>query len=151
MSAHLAVPVSGCLLNNSTCEICKKYLISEVPSPLNVYTGFKEHCNNTVQSLTYPTEKLVETVGTAVTVLENVMSMVAHLESVELYVTDAIKKGVGFDWIRSAGFSLHYQGIEDGIVTGVIRISFPWWCKQKNRMMNKASRQKVLKRKFQIL
>jgi len=32
----------------------------------------------------------METVGTAVTVLENVMSLVAHLESVELYVTDAI-------------------------------------------------------------
>ena len=78
------------------------------------------------------------------------MSMVAHLESVELYVTDAIKKGVDFDWIRSAGCSLHYQGIEDGIVTGVARISIPWWCKQKNWMMNKASRQ-VLQRKFQIL
>jgi len=149
--AYVSSFIAKCLLNNSTCEIWKKYLISEVPSPLNVYTGFKEHCNNTVQSLTYPTEKLVGTVGTAVTVLENVMSMVAHLESVELYVTHAIKKGVDFDWIRSAGCSLHYQGIEDGIVTGVIRISIPWWCKQKNRMMNKASRQKVLKRKFQIL
>jgi len=110
---------------------------------------FKEH-NCIVQSLTYPTEKLVETAGTAVTVLENVTSMVAHLESVELYVTDAIKKGVNFDWIRSAGWSLHYQGIEDRIVSGVTRISVPWWCKQKNESMNKASRQ-VLKRKFQIL
>ena len=67
------------LLNNSNCDICKKCLISEVPSPLDGFIGFKEH-NNTVQSLTYPTEKLVETVGTAVTVLENVMSKVAHLE-----------------------------------------------------------------------
>jgi len=64
----------------------------------------------------------VETVGTAVTVLENVMSLVGHLESVELYVRDAIKKGVDFDCIRSACCSLHYQGIEDGIVTGVTRI-----------------------------
>ena len=54
----------------------------------------------------------METVGTAVTVLEYVMSIVAHLESVELYVTDAIKKGVDFDGIRSACCSLHYQGIE---------------------------------------
>ena len=77
----------------------------------------------------------METVGTTVAVLENVMSLVAHLDSVELYVTDAIKKGVDFDWIRSASCSFHYQGIEDGIVTGVIRISVPWWCKQKNRMM----------------
>jgi len=81
-----------------------------VPSPFDIYTGFKEH-SSTLQSLTYSTEKLVETVGTAVTVLEKVMSMVAHLESVELYVTDAIKKGVDFDWIRSVGCSLHYHGI----------------------------------------
>ena len=93
----------------------------------------------------------METVGTAVIVLENVMSMVAHLQSVELYVPDDIKKGVDFDRIRSAGCSLHYRGIEDGTVRGVTRISILWWCKQKNRSMNKASRQKALKRKFQIL
>ena len=122
--AYVSGFIAKRLLNNSNCDICKKCLISEVPSPLDVYTGFKEH-NSTVQSLTYPTEKLVETVGTAVTVLENVMSMVAHLESVELYVTDAIKKGVDFDWIRSSGCSLHYQEIEDGIVRGVTRISIP--------------------------
>ena len=77
--------------------------------------------------------------------------VVCSQQSVELYVTDAIKKGVDFVWIRSAGCSLHCQGIEDGIVTGVTRILIAWWCKQKNRMMNKASRLKVLKRKFQIL
>jgi len=93
----------------------------------------------------------VETVGTAVTVLENVMSMVAHLEFVELYVTDATKKCIDFDWIRSAGCSLHYQGLEEGTVRGVTRISIPWRCKQKNQSMNIASTQKVLKRKFQIL
>ena len=148
--AYVSGFIAKRLLNNSSCDTCIKCLISEVPLPLDIYTGFKEH-SSTVQSLTYPTEKLVETVGTAVTVLENVMPMVAHLESVELYVTDAIKKGVDFDWIRSAGCSLHYQEIEDGIVRGVTRISIHWWCKQKNRSMNKASRQKVLKRKFQIL
>jgi hypothetical protein len=45
----------------------------------------------------------------------------------------------------------NYQGIEDGIVRGVTRISIPWWCKRKNRSMNRVSRQKVFKRKFQIL
>jgi hypothetical protein len=42
-----------------------------------------------------------------------VMSMVAHLDSIELHVTDAINMGVDYDWIRSAGCSLHYQGIVD--------------------------------------
>jgi hypothetical protein len=67
---------------HSKCDICKVCLISEVPSSLYVNTGFKGH-SSTVQSLTYPIEKSVETIGNAVTVLENVMSKVAHLESVE--------------------------------------------------------------------
>ena len=121
-----------------------------MPSPLDIYKGFKEH-SSTVQSLTNLTEKLVDNVGTDVTLLEKVMSKVARLESVELYVTNAIKKGVDFDWIRSAGCSLHYQGKEEGIVSGVTRISIPWCCKQKNQLMNEDSRQKVIKMKFQIL
>jgi len=120
--------IAKCLLNNSNCDMCKKCLISEVPSKLDIYIGFKEH-GSTVHSLPYPTEKLLEIVSTAVIVLENVMSMLAQLESVELYITDAIKKGVEFNWIRSAGYSLHYQGIEDGSVRGVTRILIPWWCK----------------------
>jgi hypothetical protein len=70
----------------------QKGLTSEVLSSLDIYTGFKEH-SSTVQSLTYPTEKLVETVGTAVSVLQNVISKGAYLESVQLCVTDAIKEG----------------------------------------------------------
>jgi len=69
--AYVSGFIAKRLLNNINCDICKKCLISEVPSPLDIYTGFKEH-GSTVQSLTYPTENLVETVGTAVTVLENV-------------------------------------------------------------------------------
>jgi hypothetical protein len=74
------------------------------------------------QCHTYPTD-LAETVGTVVTVLGYVMSKVGPLESVKLYVIDGIKKGVNFDWIRSAGCSCHYQAIEDGIVRGVQGIS----------------------------
>ena len=48
---------------------------------------------STVLSLTCPTEMLVKTVHTAVTVLENVMSKMAHLETVESFVTDGIKEG----------------------------------------------------------
>jgi hypothetical protein len=64
--AYVSGFIAKCLLNNSDSKIYKKYLTSEVPSPLDIYTAYKEH-NSTVQSLTYPTEKLVETVGTAVT------------------------------------------------------------------------------------
>jgi hypothetical protein len=77
--AYVSGFIAKRLLNNSSCDICKKCLMSEVPSPLDVYTGFKEH-SSTVQSLTYPTELLVETVGTAVTVPHNVRSKLAYLE-----------------------------------------------------------------------
>jgi hypothetical protein len=44
----------------------------EAQLPTDVYIGFKE-CSSTVHSLTYPIEKLVETVGTGVTVLEGMI------------------------------------------------------------------------------
>jgi len=37
-----------------------------VPSPLGIYTGFKEHSSK-AHSFTYPSERLADTVGTAVT------------------------------------------------------------------------------------
>jgi hypothetical protein len=58
--AYVSGFIAKHLLNNSNYDTCKNCLISEVPSPLNVYTSFKEH-SNTVHSLTYPTEKVVET------------------------------------------------------------------------------------------
>ena len=39
--AYVSGFIAKRLLNNSNCDICKKCLISEVPSPLDVYTGFK--------------------------------------------------------------------------------------------------------------
>ena len=67
-----------CLLDNNSCDTLKKCLLSEVPSPRDIYSEFKQH-SSTVQSVTHLTENLLETVGTAVTVLENVVSMVTHL------------------------------------------------------------------------
>jgi len=81
----------------STCLIiaivtyAKKSLLSEVPSPLDIYTGFGTQQYSTVSYIS--NENLVEAVGTALTVLENVMSKVAPLESVELYITRCYKEG----------------------------------------------------------
>jgi histone acetyltransferase (RNA polymerase elongator complex component) len=46
--AYVSGIITKGLLNNIDCDICKKYLISEVPSTLDIYTVFKEH-NSTVQ------------------------------------------------------------------------------------------------------
>ena len=66
------------LFDNNSCDTLKKCLLSEVPSPVDIHSRFKQH-SSTVESVTHPTENLMETVGTAVNVLENVMSMVTHL------------------------------------------------------------------------
>jgi hypothetical protein len=55
---------------------------------------FKEY-SHTEQSLTYPSE-LVETVGTAVNLMECMMAEVAHLNSVGQHITAAIKNSIDF-------------------------------------------------------
>jgi hypothetical protein len=78
---------------------------------------------------------VVETVGTAVTNLEDMLSEVAHLHAVEASITNAIKKSVNFNCIRLTGFSVHHQMIEDEIVKIVTRISISWWYNQKNESL----------------
>jgi hypothetical protein len=88
--------------------------------PAIVFIYFKEY-SDTEQSLTYP-EKLMDTVGTAVTLMECVMAEVAHLSSVEQHIAAAIKNRSDLEWMRCTGCSLHCQKIVNGIVTGLIRI-----------------------------
>ena len=137
------------MLCNGSCDACKACLISETPSTTDVYIGFKQ-CSSTVHSLTYPTEKLVETVGTAVNILEGMISEVAHLDTVKCCITSTVKESVIFDWIMLTGCPLHHQRIEDEIVRSVTRISVPWWCKRKNESLGKTTRQKAVKRKLHI-
>jgi hypothetical protein len=148
--AYVSGFIAKHLLRVVSCEACKACLTSQAMLSTNAFVYFKEY-SDTKQSLTYPSEKLVETLGTCITLLENMMAEVAHLSSVEQRVTAAIKKSVDFDWIRSTGCSLHYQGLVDGIVSGVTRISIPWWRKRKNRSVIEAVRQRATKRKINIL
>jgi hypothetical protein len=67
----------------------------------NVFIYFKEYEDDR-QSLTYPSEKLVETVGASISVLESVMTEAAHMGSVEEKVTVAIKETIDFEWIGSS-------------------------------------------------
>ena len=65
----------------------------------NAFIYFKEYKDNK-QSLTYPSERLVETVGASVTLLDRMMAEVAHTYSVGEKSTAAIKKTVDFGWIQ---------------------------------------------------
>ena len=147
--AYVSAFIARHMLCNGSCDACKACLICETPSKTDVYIGLKQ-CSCTVHSLTYPTEKLVENIGTAVNILEGMISEVAHLDTVKCCITSAIKESVSFNWIMLTGCPLHHQRIEDEIVRSVTRISIPWWCKQKNESLGEATGQKVVKRKFQI-
>jgi hypothetical protein len=97
----------------------------------NLFIYFKEY-RDTEQSLTYPSEKLVETLGAAVILMKSMMTEVAHLNSVEQHITAAIKNSIDFEWNRCTGCLLHHQQIIDGNVRGLTRIYIPWWCRQRN-------------------
>jgi hypothetical protein len=64
---------------------CKPYLTFQVMLSLIAFVYFKEY-GGTEQSHTYP-EKLVQTVGTLVTLLQTIMAEVAHLSSVKQHIS----------------------------------------------------------------
>jgi hypothetical protein len=119
-------------------------VISEAPSPADVYISFKE-CSSTVHSLTCLTEKLVESGGTALTVLEVMISEVAYLDTVESCIKNAIRENVSFDWIRLTGCPRHHQRIEDENVRSVTRISIHLWFKRKNKSLGETTKRKAVK------
>ena len=79
------------------------------------------------------------------------MAEVAHTYSVGEKITAAIKNNVDSGWIQSSGCSLHHQEIVDGIARSITRMFIPWWCKQRNRSLMEASRQRSRTKKIKIL
>jgi hypothetical protein len=79
---------------------------------MKCFQYFKEY-SVTEQSLSYPSEKFKETVGSA---MESMVAEVAHLNSVEQHITAAIKNSTDFEWIRCTDCSLYHQQIIHGIV-----------------------------------
>jgi len=137
------------VLPAARCDDCKTCLTSPVMMSTNAFICFKEYRDDK-QCLTYPSERLVETVSTSVTVLDGLMAEVADTYSVEEKITAAVKNTVDFGWIQFSGCSLHHQEIVDGSAWSVTRISIPWWCKQRNRSLMDASRQRATKRNMKL-
>ena len=65
------------MLRAVRCDDCKACLTSSVMLSTNAFIYFKEYKDDE-QSLTYPSERLVETVSASVTVLESMMVEVPH-------------------------------------------------------------------------
>ena len=138
------------VLRGINCDDCTTCLTSPKLLATNAFIYFKEY-EEDKQFLAYPSEKLVETVGSSISLLESMIAKVAHMGSVEEKMTVAIKEAVDCGWIGSSGCSPHSQEIVDGIVRGITRIAIPWRCKRKNRSMNEEKRQRATKRKLTIL
>jgi len=148
--AYVSGFIARRVLRGINCDDCTTCLTSPMLLETNAFIYFKEY-EEDKQLLTYPSEKLVETVGASITLLESKMAKVAHMGSVEEKMTVAIKETVDFGWVGLSGCSLHSQRIVDGIVRGVTRIAIPWWCKRTNRSLNEANRERATKRKLKIL
>jgi hypothetical protein len=70
--------VSSFIAKQLHCVVCKACLTSQVMLSTSVFICFKEY-SDTEQSVTCPSEKLVETVGSSITLVENMMANVAYL------------------------------------------------------------------------
>ena len=138
------------MLHDINCDDCMTCLTFPMLLATNNFIYFIEYEEDR-QFLTYPAKKLVETVSASISLLESNMEKVAHLGSVEEMMRVTSKETFNFGWIGSSGCSLHSQKIVDSIVRGVTRIAIPWWCKQTNRSVSEAKRQRAVKRKLTIL
>jgi len=146
--AYVSGFIARHVLRGISCDDCTTCLTSPMLLAINAFIYFEEY-EEDKQFLIYPSEKLVETVGASISLLESKMAKVAHMGSGEEKMTVFIKETVDFGWIGSSGCSLHSQKIVDGIVRGSTRIAIPWWCKRTNRSVNDANRQRA--RKLTIL
>jgi len=95
---HMSVASLRDVLRAVRFDDCNTCLTSPVMMSTNAFIYFKEYGDDK-QCPTYPSERLVETVSTSVTVLDGMMAEVAHTYSVEEKITPAIKNTVDFGWI----------------------------------------------------
>lgn len=68
----------------------------------NAFVYFSEH-EEEEQSLTHPSERVVHTVSSSVTLWDGTMANVARSYSRDEKITIPVKNTVDFEWIRSSG------------------------------------------------
>jgi hypothetical protein len=118
--AYISGFIARHVLRGINCNDCTTCLSSPMLLGTDAFIYFKEY-EEDKQLLTYPSEKLVETVSASVSLLVSKMAKVAHMGSVEEKMTVAIKETVDFGWTGSSG-SLHSQKIVDDM-RGITRIA----------------------------
>ena len=110
------------------CDDCRTCFTVPVILSTKAFIYFKEYKDDE-QSLTYPSERLLETANASGTVLDGMMADVVHTHSVEERITATIKNAIDFGWIQSSSCSLHHQETVDSIAQSVTKMRIPWWCK----------------------
>jgi hypothetical protein len=120
--AYVSGFIARYVLRGINCDDCTTCLSSPLLLATNAFMHFKEY-EEGKQFLTYPSEKLVETVSASVSVLESKKAQVAHMGSVEQNMSNGIKETIDFGWTGYSGCLLHSQKLVDGIVRGVTGIA----------------------------
>ncbi|KAJ9574413.1 hypothetical protein L9F63_025944 [Diploptera punctata] len=124
--------------------------VGEEYSATNAFILFKDRSSSTDRALTYPSEKLVRTVGIVVSLIESILDTEAHKEGIEARIILSVMNSVDFAWLTD-GCLVHHQDLKNGIVKSTVRITIPWWCKKQNRKMAHMGRQRAVKRKLRVL
>ena len=76
--AYVSGFIARHLLRDINCDDCRTCLTSPMMLATNAFIYFKEY-EEDKQCLTYPSDKLVETVSASITLLESKMAKVAHM------------------------------------------------------------------------
>jgi hypothetical protein len=80
--AYVSGFIARHVLRGINCDDCKTCLMSPLLLATNAFTYFKEY-EEDKQFLTFPSEKVVETVSASISLLEFQMAKVAHMSSIE--------------------------------------------------------------------
>lgn len=136
-TAYVSGFIARRLLRNSTCNGCKEALLDTSQDNANWCTGFffKEYSDNT-NRLTYPSENFIKSVGHSATILENQLELHFHKEKILETITRVILSEVDFTWLTNH-CNYHCYEIMKETAKSVCKIGIPWWCKIKNREINK--------------
>jgi len=73
-----------------TGDFCKTCVTSLVLVSTSTFVDFREH-DEEVQTLTHPSERVVQTVSSSITLLDGTMADVAHPDSFDEKITISIK------------------------------------------------------------
>jgi hypothetical protein len=134
------------LIVQSDCALCRDSLTTAIShAQLHCGIPFKEKAE---YPILYPSQSLMEAVGRAATLLENILPHLGNCEKVHSVVTNPVRGNWSFSWLRCEE---HAPNMKKLIAESVCSISLPWWCRRKNNEVAVESQARAMQRKMKIL